>query len=249
MPENRHGVDARARALVSQVEHIHRTSRIYRSSRAARAELRRTVGLAPDDPRARGAHRIVAPHLPFGADAAVERAFYAVAAMIAAQPRPGRGGGTAVTVDPAPPVPGETGSDVRLGPRGLGSDQSAQPESEGRQQDRSHRRSALGPSFGVSLAKAVAAGLNEDATAARLQVLCRQSIRGLHRQVPRLAQQIRERDVEISWERLLVDLADWGLSRDVVARWWLQDFYRTLHTINRRKSTPTDSEAQGDEQL
>ena len=55
-----------------------------------RSALRRTLRYPPEHPQARTAHRIVARFVPRDADAATEWAFYAIAAMMAAQPRKAR---------------------------------------------------------------------------------------------------------------------------------------------------------------
>src|SRR5437879_4658232 len=83
------------------------TARIGKSA-GDRAALRRAVGRSPQHPTARPAHAIVAPYVrPDADDAATERAFYAVAAMIAAQPRKARD--HAAADEPTEPEPTTSG--------------------------------------------------------------------------------------------------------------------------------------------
>lgn len=247
MAAYRHRLDGRARALVERV------NRINRASSGDRADLRRSLRLTPDDPRTRRSHRIVAPYLPPDPNPAIERAFYAIAAMISAQPRAARDQDNEddstdpstvdstqqdLTGDEVAEVPGPT--------NGPDTQPDATPPGHG--PGWIDVRQALGQSLGVSLARAVSANLlNAETTAARLQLLCRQGLHGVHRQLPGLVLQIREKKVDIAWERLLVDLAEWDTTRDRVTKRWLQDYYRTLHQLDRSANTnaATGSDTEG----
>lgn len=159
-----------------------------------RAALRRGLGRPPG--RAPQMHAVVAPWLPGDPQPAVERAYYAVAALMAHQPRTSAGFGT----------------------------DAEEPEAS--------------PNLGASFAEAVRTGrMREDTSAARLHLLCRQGVDGLHRHLPRAVTQLQVAGVRIAWERLLKDLATWDRDRDEIAKRWLQSYYRQLHPD--RNSTPT----------
>ncbi|MFD6104232.1 type I-E CRISPR-associated protein Cse2/CasB [Nocardia salmonicida] len=247
----RHALDGRARALVERV------NRINRASSGDRADLRRSLRLTPEDPQTRRSHRIVAPYLPQNPDPATERAFYAIAAMIAAQPRAARDQDDQADTTEADTINiPEGGPDAQVasgdqlaavhGPTGTADDAESEATGTGRRSGWVDVRQALGPSLGASLAQAVSANhLNADTTASRLQLLCRQGLHGVHRQLPRLVLQIREKKVDIAWERLLVDLAEWDTSRDRVTKRWLQDYYRTLHHLERNNTATPESDSEG----
>lgn len=92
------------------------------------------------------------------------------------------------------------------------------------------------PCLGEALARAVAADRLEAATAeARIQLLARQHLRGLHRQLPRLVAHLRVHLVPVDWVRLLLDLARWNGERDQVAAEWLQAYRRTLAALTAGK--------------
>ncbi|MET8779163.1 type I-E CRISPR-associated protein Cse2/CasB [Nocardia sp. NPDC004654] len=253
--ESRHRLDASARNLVERVERINRTST------AERAGLRRSLRYAPEDPQTRRAHHIVAPYLPPAEkrDRATERAFYTIAAMIAAQPRIARDAGD---TDDGPDTDETTlteGTQAPTDPSSAVADSAAVADTSAvNETDATSAgpttpvtfidvRALLGESLGVSLANAVANNLlNADSVAARLQLVCRQRVDGVHRQLPRLVAQLREKQVLIAWERLLIDLADWGRARDQVTKRWLQDYYRTLAEIERKRNNTTTSEIDSD---
>jgi len=168
------------------------------ASPAARAALRHSLGLGPDDV-ALDVHRIVTRHLPpVRKDDATEHAFYAVTAYMAAQSREAR------------------------------DDEAARSGANGS----AHRRN-----LGDSLAHAVHdKGLNEKTIEARLQLLARQDLAGLHRQLPRLILYLRGKRIGIDWAVLVRDLARWGHHPKQVAKEWMQSYYRTsdrLTTQNR----------------
>jgi CRISPR system Cascade subunit CasB len=174
-----------------------------------RAALRRSVGRPPT----LMAHGLVAQYLPDDADEATERAYYGVAALIAAQPRAIRDAGD---------------------------------EAEG--EGDAEKEAVPGKSFGTTLAEAVAADKNRfESTEARLHLLCRQRVHGVHRHLPRLIAHLQSNRVHIDWPVLLVDLSRWGTDRDRVTKRWLQDYYRTYHRAMAAKkaaSQTTESEGQ-----
>jgi CRISPR system Cascade subunit CasB len=179
-----------------------------------RAGLRRGVGHRPET--AYRSHAYVAGWIPTGdstdgrAHEATEWAYYAVAAMMAAQPGRARRDEEADT-DPASadddaPTPGL--ADVP-GPR-------------------------VRTNLGVSLAQAVARGaatqrvIAHDSAEKRLHLLTRQGLAGVHRHLPATVRHLRSANVPIDWAVLILDLSRWATARDYVAKDWLQHYYRTL---------------------
>jgi CRISPR type I-E-associated protein CasB/Cse2 len=218
-------VRGRAETLVGDV-----TTRINKSP-GDRAALRRVLGRSPEHPAAHASYGIVARHVPSKADAATERAFYAVAAMIAAQPGKARRHGD----DTAEEIPAETAPPQRATP---GTEATAVAM---RVQDAvSADGQARTKNLGATLAEAVAAGKRKpETTEARLHLLCRQGVDGIHRHLPRLITQLRSDLVPVDWPTLLVDLSRWGRGRDWVAKEWLQDYYRTYHRAMAARKADT----------
>ena len=177
---------------------------------AVRATLRRGVGHRVEDPAMLPLHSFVIPYLgdlherprpswtPTPGEA-VERAFYAVATLIAAQPRQVRD------------------RDAEHGP---GSD-------------------GLGSALGTAVGKGL---LNADTTEQRLHLLCRQSLDGVHIQLPRLMEHARKQGVDIAWGRLVLDLARWGGERDRVAKEWAQSFHRSVAAARRHSAENTSND-------
>lgn len=216
---------------------------------AARVALRRMVGRSPEHPYARAAHAYLARYTGENDNPAVERAFYAVAAMIAAQPRDVR-----ETADDTPSeVPDEERTGAQPTDAASASDQGPAQDVHGDVRpgasDADKTAEPRGITLGASLGQATAAGkLTFDTTEARLHLLCRQGVPGIHRQLPRLVARLRAGLVPIDWSELTVDLARWGSDRDRVVKRWLQDFYRVHNRIKagigKNPETP-DGDASG----
>ncbi|MBF6063510.1 type I-E CRISPR-associated protein Cse2/CasB [Nocardia terpenica] len=223
MSERQESLQVHAQAMVSGV------AQVVNSSTGARAALRRALRRPPDSDQARNAHRIVAPYLPGGADTATERAFYAVASMIAAQPRTATDseqdiGAVEETVEAH--VAESDGGDRAVG-------------------DTSE-------SLGKMLGRATALGaVKFDSMEKHLHLLCRQQLHGVHQHLPRLILRLRRERVDISWARLIVDLATWPYGRDRITKRWLQDFYRTHHAITaaRKQNSGNNSDSSESEDL
>ncbi|MFW6641021.1 type I-E CRISPR-associated protein Cse2/CasB [Nocardiopsis algeriensis] len=194
---------------------------------AVRAVLRKAVGRRVEDPALLPVHALVVPHLDdlresTGEDlsAAVERAFYAVAGLIAAQPRQARDQDLAAleelrrdrTEGNAPVSSGDGPADAAPA-KGTG------------------RRANLGTSLGLAAAGHV---LNPSTTEDRLHLLCRQSLDGMHHHLPRLVVHARGEKVHIDWGQLVLDLARWEGERGLVAKEWLQGYHRTIHQEQRK---------------
>jgi CRISPR system Cascade subunit CasB len=198
-------------------------SRLIRRSPGDRSVLRHSLGQAPEEVSV-GVHKIVVPLLP--KDAAdgtprahdVERAYYAVAALIASQQRPARdqAGGDGTPDDP----PGAAPPDDPAGKEGT---------PPGRQPH----------NLGYSLARAVHQGSNRKSTEDRLQLLARQDVEGVYRHLPRLILQLSGDQVQIDWGVLVHDLTRWAREPRLVAKEWVQEFYRTderLTAEDKRKA-------------
>ncbi|MGK5551226.1 type I-E CRISPR-associated protein Cse2/CasB [Actinomadura kijaniata] len=217
-----HPIDREHRHAERFVTHVHK--RIARSS-GDRAALRRALRRDPAHPSARAAHGVISWSVPVGADAAVERAYYTVASLIASQPRKARDG---------EPLEDESSSSEP--------ETSVEPTVEN-SEGAWNALPAL-TSLGCTLGEATALGkLKFDTTEARLHLLCRQGVDGIHRHLPRLIAQLRADLVPVDWTKLLLDLSRWGRDRDHITKQWLQDFYRTNYKITaaRRKQNDADS--------
>lgn len=191
-----------------------------------RVALRRSLGRSPSDPASRAAHLVVAPTLPQSYDDATERAFYSVAAMIAAQAREARDETT-----------GRTAEDLQ------------EPEQSDTDADATNA-AKVQESLGATLGRAVAQGkLREDTIEARLHLMCRQNVAGIHRHLPRLIATLRAELLPVNWVRLTVDLSRWGRERDLVTKRWLQEYYRTLHAVRAARAKKTNpDEHEGEDQ-
>jgi CRISPR system Cascade subunit CasB len=173
-------------------------TKICRSDPGRRAALRRGLRRRPE--QAPTMHATVARWLPDNPRPAQERAFYTVAAMLAAQPPAARG--------------------------------------PSRDEDEPAPNASRRVSLGESLARAVrrpGRGLAEGSAEKRLHLLTRQSLDGLHQQLPGVVRHLRQLDVAVDWVALTDDLTAWPYARDRIAKRWLQDFYTTLH-----KTTPKE---------
>lgn len=203
-----------------------------------RAALRRAMGRHPEHVMARTAHAIVAPHVPADADETTERAFYAVAALIAAQPRNARDDDRIAQSEDAAVSSPSAVADQQSDSGGTPADaQDAEPRSERTR------------SLGRSLAEAVVADkLKPDPTEARLHLLCRQGVDGVHRHLPRLITQLRSDLVPVDWTTLVVDLSRWSRERDRVTKRWLQDYYRTCHRATASRGTPNTEQPESEDQ-
>jgi CRISPR system Cascade subunit CasB len=202
MPESA-SVPAQADALAREV------TRLARNSPADRSVLRHSLGKSPKDV-ALGVHRIVVPFVPDHAPESAERAYYAVAALIASQPRDARAGTGDSREDSTPPP-----RDVPDGQR---------PAAGQRRQN-----------LGSSLALAVDQGGNANSLENHLQLLARQDLDGVYRHLPRLILQLRGDQVHIDWGVLIRDLTRWAHDPRQVAKEWAQDYYRTSERLTARK--------------
>lgn len=214
--------DRQRRLAANLVEHV---TKAINASPGDRSVLRRSLHRLPEHPSVNATHRIVAPRLPKDADRATERAFYAVAAMIAAQPGNAR----------RSQAKDEAESETEAAPSTDADQDSEPPEAEFR-------------SLGTTLGEAVALGkLKANTTEARLHLLCRQQLDGIHRHLPRTVARLRADLIPVDWTTLLVDLSRWSRDRDRITKRWLQDFYRTQYKIAavRRKAAALRKDERG----
>ncbi|MEW9513776.1 type I-E CRISPR-associated protein Cse2/CasB [Streptomyces bacillaris] len=203
--------DSRAQAFTDWVVQV------CREDPGARSALR--SGLRKDLDSVQRMHRLVAPWLPEQRSTDIERAYYAVAAMIAAQPR------------------------SALVPAGHGAGNAVQPGEQEAARDRPRRlRTSLGTSFAMAVAegpgreKEMRAGTAES----RLNILTRQGINGLHRHLPASVGYLRTLGVDVDWAQLLEDLGHWRARSGRISRVWLQDFYRLRSKESVRQADEAD---------
>jgi CRISPR system Cascade subunit CasB len=174
-------------------------------------------------------HRLVAPWLPPAATEETQRAYYAVASMIADQPR------------------------SRLAGSHPGPDDSDSAPEANATTGGGNAPQRYGTSLGLSFALAVAGGPTRDremrATTAetRLNLLTRQSAAGLYRHLPASVRYLRQLDTPIDWAQLLDDLLAWPQHSGRIARRWLQDYYRTRSEQDRRAADQDDEAEQQNE--
>lgn len=201
---------------------VRHVTRLTRNNPADRSLLRHSLGNSPEE-AALGVHRIVVPYLPSPPDhrtdtngyAAIERAYYTVAALIASQPRGARGQAGAGDAQEAP-----AGQDAaQAGTTGTG------------RAEQRHWRN-----LGYSLAHAADRGGNARSLENHLQLLTRQDADGLYRHLPRLILQLRGDQVHIDWGVLIYDLTRWARTPRLVAKEWAQSYYRTSERLTAARS-------------
>ncbi len=103
----------------------------------------------------------------------------------------------------------------------------------------------FGRSLGAAFADGVAkgdAGIRESSAETRLNLLSRQSVAGLHRHLPGAVQQLRDKQVDVDWAQLLVDLIRWRRHSGAVKRRWLQDYYRARKADSYKQAWQADEE-------
>lgn len=218
--ENRHH-----RARTSYAAFAVSIERLCRADPGARAQLRAGLRRDLDHPRARAMHRLLTPRLPEGCDDKTAQAHYTVASLIAAQPR------HAFAADQEQAEDEDTALEQEA-PQ----DQAGQHDAEPDEQDASPDPTPYGPSFGAALGHAVMAknaSMRLSAAESRINLLTRQTPRGLHLHLPAAVNQVRTAGATIDWGQLLADLVDWPHRSGRISRRWLQDFYRITARADR----------------
>ncbi|MFD7506192.1 type I-E CRISPR-associated protein Cse2/CasB [Streptomyces sp. NPDC059850] len=182
--------------------------------------LRRGLAKPVDEVPAR-THAALLRHglVPDEAKGARKRAYYAVAALIAARPRAQR---TAEA----------DGAEVAQTATPLGSPATAGFRPSG---------TSLGESLALAVTRQDTDGLKEGGVESRLHLMVRQETGGLHRMLPAVLRQLGSAGVAADYACLLRDLIAWEYGRDQVATRWLEGFYRTLR---REKAAATEGKAE-----
>ncbi len=189
--------------------------RLCRTDPGAHAALRAGLRRDLDHPRARPMHRLLTSRVPEDCDDATTQAYYTVASLIAAQPR------HAFSSDEEDVDSTDEAEAAQA--------QNPQESSEAEQEDAPSEPAPYGFSFGSTLGQAVVArdsSLRMSAAENRINLLTRQSTRGMHLHLPAAVNQVRAAGAPIDWGQLLADLVDWPYRSGRISRRWLQDFYR-----------------------
>ncbi|MEU7398830.1 type I-E CRISPR-associated protein Cse2/CasB [Streptomyces albogriseolus] len=177
-------------------------------------------------------HRVIAHLVPQNVSRDTQRAYYAVAAMIAEQ---ARRGGDATDAD-------ETTATQEAAQAAEAAETAVAAKESDRERD-------YGSSLGTAFALAVVRSPGHERTMrrgtaeSRLNLLCKQGLSGLHRHLPASVRYLRSLDVPVDWARLLQDLVDWRRHSGRITRRWLQDFYRLRQEEERRRRDQADTQA------
>ncbi|WP_411114582.1 type I-E CRISPR-associated protein Cse2/CasB [Streptomyces sp. 029-5] len=199
--------------------------------------------------------------VPDTAGGATRRAYYAVAALIAARPPAERlldaatreaVGDETAQADAQGDTPADPAdsADVPDGqPRAAAAAAAAGQASRtgeritpgiASQTSESRAHFSWGTSLGASLAQAVTRGgqdaVKEDGVESRLHLLVRQETDGLHRMLPAVLRQLGSAGVMADYGRLLYDVRRWQYDRDTTATRWLEDYYRVLRRARQTQS-------------
>jgi CRISPR system Cascade subunit CasB len=205
---------ARRQSLVAYTGWI---EELCRDDPGARTALRSGLRRGLDDvPRM---HRFVAPWLPRNGHVSEseQRAYYALAAMIAAQPRSSY---AAPDTDPdTDPDPSDAAPAPRYG-------------------------QSLGHAFALAVTESPGREREMRGTTAeaRLNLLTRQSLNGLHRHLPAAVGYLRHVGVPIDWAQLLADLAAWPAHSAKISRRWLQHYYIQRNKALAQHADRTDQD-------
>ncbi|MFF4381602.1 type I-E CRISPR-associated protein Cse2/CasB [Kitasatospora sp. NPDC001547] len=228
------------------------TARIDKRSHedpGVRAALRRGVGKDLD--AVPFMHRYVASWLTDEQTRSrdVQRAFYTVASLIAAQRRDQYAAAKAETSrkNGSKEQPKEQAKDEEATAAGSPPDAPGALTDRGEEADPGTAERIPPRSLGQAFADGVikggqAGGLRETSAETRLNLLSRQSVDGLHRHLPGAVRQLRGSDVEIDWAQLLIDLCQWRRRSGTVKRIWLQDYHRTLQKDGERRAREHDDD-------
>ncbi|MBZ4318440.1 type I-E CRISPR-associated protein Cse2/CasB [Streptomyces huiliensis] len=202
--------DAAARARRAEhLRFVREIRQLCANSPGAHARLRR--GLGKDVNQADGMHEFIAHWLPEKRNRERDRAYYAVAALIAAQPR------HVVRGRPA----NDTEAEQPIGAYGPSFGRTlAESVLKSPAQERARRR---------------------DSARKRLELLVRQSPTGLHRYLPSATRLLRQCETEPDWAQLLQDLIRWPWNAADIGSRWQQDYFRALHLDEWRKRDEADA--------
>ncbi|MFA3842155.1 type I-E CRISPR-associated protein Cse2/CasB [Streptomyces aureus] len=206
----------RPRNRATYADFTARIERLCRTDPGARAALRAGLRRDLDHPRARAMHRLLTPLLPEERDDKTAQAHYTVASLIAAQPRHAF-------------APDQDNDEDTADEQGAVKKQVHQEDGEPDEEAAPPDPTSYGSSFGATLGQAViakGASMRMSAAESRINLLTRQSLRGIHLHLPAAVNQVRTTGTSIDWGQLLADLVDWPYQSGRISRRWLQDFYR-----------------------
>lgn len=209
-------VSKRQRNRAAYAAFTERIERLCRTDPGVRAALRAGLRRDLDHPRTRAMHRLLTPRLPEGCDDKAAQAHYTVASLIAAQPRHAF-------------APDQEFDENTTDEQGAVKKQALQEDGEPDEEAAPPDPTPYGSSFGATLGQAViakGASMRMSAAESRINLLTRQSLRGIHLHLPGAVNQVRATDATIDWGQLLADLVDWPYQSGRISRRWLQDFYR-----------------------
>ncbi|MDI5968608.1 type I-E CRISPR-associated protein Cse2/CasB [Streptomyces sp. SL13] len=204
--------DREAAVRTRRTEHlcfVREIQQLCADSPGTHARLRR--GLGKDLDQVAGMHEFIAHWLPEKRNRERDRAYYAVAALIADKPRHA--------------IRDRSVDDTEA-------EQSASlyGASFGRTLAESVAKAPKGERSRWS-----------DRTRSRLDLLVRQSPTGLHRYLPSATRLLRQCETEPDWAQLLTDLTRWPWNAADIGSRWQQDYFRTLHRDEWRKRDETDA--------
>lgn len=221
--------------LAKYDEFADRVRRLCRDSPGAQSALRAGLGKPVTEVPARVHAALLRPGL-IREDtgdrgyADKERAYYAVAALIAARPRAQR-----LSDDPDAPGPGAEGDPPGVAAQapppsesGAGGTGPAVPAHGGVVTVFRQHGTSLGESFALAVGHRSPDQLKAGPAESRLHLLVRQDIDGAHRMLPGVLRWLGSSGVVPDYACLLRDLAAWRYGRDAVSTRWLQEFYRSL---------------------
>ncbi|MFI6984194.1 type I-E CRISPR-associated protein Cse2/CasB [Embleya sp. NPDC050154] len=201
--------DTAARARRTEhLSFVQEIRRLCADNPGVHARLRRGVG--KDIDQVTGMHEFIAHWLPDKRNRERDRAYYAIAALIADQPRhvvrdrPADDTEVEQPIDTYGPSFGHTLAEAVLNAPA---------------QERSRRR---------------------DSTRRRLDLLVRQSPTGLHRYLPPATRLLRQYEAEPDWAQLLNDLTRWPWHAADIGTRWQQDYFRALHRDEWKTKDKTD---------
>lgn len=176
-------------------------------------------------------HRVIAHLVPQNVSDETQRAYYAVAAMIAEQARRG-------------PAADDSGSSATEEETAEPAAQSETAPSAKSPAGERYYGTSLGASFALAVIRCPGheRKMRRGTAESRLNLLCKQGPAGVHRHLPASVRYLRSLDVPVDWARLLQDLIDWRRHSGRIARRWLQDFYRRMQEEERRLRDQADSQ-------
>ncbi|MBT2526316.1 type I-E CRISPR-associated protein Cse2/CasB [Streptomyces sp. ISL-99] len=191
--------------------------------------LRRALGRDPEEVPARTHAALMRPGLlPYGVRGARRRAYYTVAALIAARPSAERLAAQESEGEAAQIT--ETATDTR---RAADEPATGKPPAQHAgdvpASGMSHqgRRKNLGESLALAVARQ-GEGIKANGAESRLHLMVRQDSDGLHRMLPGVLRLLGSAGVPVDYSRLLNDLLRWERWQEDVVVEWLESYYRTL---------------------